>query len=116
MEITEPKTSISVCSGRLHVLTCNLWNAKHINKKEFDEFKNLINNLDDIHDSLEFYDNHPLYLLLHRELHRLFKQPVPVSSFLIRINLRPGNHVPALLTFDLFPKEIPKSVEPFEFG
>lgn len=116
MEFTEPKTGISICAAKLKVQAGNLWNAKHISQKELNAFNELIEELDNIHDSLEFYDNHPLYLLLHRELHRLFRQQVPIYSFIIKINLRPGNHVPALLTFDLFPQEKSLDYTPENFS
>lgn len=116
METLEPKSGLSITAAKLSNHVQSLYDAKHISLNEFKTFRQLFADLSEIHDSLEFYDNHPLYLLLHRELHRLFKQPIPVYSFMIKINLRPGNHVPALLTFDLFPKEPIPDYTPNNFG
>jgi hypothetical protein len=54
-------------------------------------------------------------MLLHKQLRSLLQGSIPIYAFEIRINLRPGNHTPARLSFDLFPKEKAEK-EPFEFS
>lgn len=103
MQNIEPKSGVSIANARLHVAVQELWARKRIDREQLRVFNEIQEQLDSIHSSLEFYDNHPLYMLLHRELHRLLKGIVPVYSFQININLRPGNHVPAKLDFDLYP-------------
>lgn len=105
MEYHEPKSTLNVTIFHLELMLKKFYSEHRLKKFEFEMFIKELDKLHDVHDSLEFYDNHPLYMLLHKELHRMFKNRVPVYSFLIKINLRPGHHAPALLEFNLFPQE-----------
>lgn len=103
MNTVEPKTGIINSILQIRNIANELYNTQKIKKYQHQKFIEEIEKLEDIRDSLEFYDNHPLYMLLHRELHRIFKGSVPVDGFIIRINLKPNSTRHALLTFDFYP-------------
>lgn len=114
MKFEEPKTGIQESKENLFYL------IQQLNRNKLSKTDNLriiaqtIDILTNVENSIEFYDNHPLYILLHKEFHKLLKGPIPVYAFEIRINLRPGNHVPARLDFNLYPQEPqPKESENF---
>lgn len=115
MEALEPKSTINSSINYLQNVLTFLKNSNRLQNYQIREFQNVIEDLDKVCESLEFYDNHPLYMLLHRELHSLMKGDVPIYAFEIRVNLRPGNHAPARLSFDLFPSE-PIGHPPNNFG
>jgi len=115
MEYSEPKSTLLLSIERLEKFLKHTKYSNKLNKSEIEIIQQSIRDLLDISDSIEFYEHHPLYILLHRQFHLLMQGKVPIYAFEIRINLRPGNHAPAKLQFDLFPKELPKR-ENFEFG
>ena len=115
MKYLEPKSTISSCIDELENITKSLSNRNRLKFKEAQELNQIVIDLDNVMQSVEFYENHPLYMLLHRELHSLMKGDVPIYAFEIRVNLRPGNHAPARLSFDLFP-DAPIGHPPNDFG
>lgn len=105
MEYSEPKSTVLSAVENIEKFLRSVKYSNKLNKAERSILENAIRDLYDVYDSLEFYEHHPLYILLHKQLHSLMKGKVPIYAFEIRINLRPGNHAPARFTFDLFPPE-----------
>lgn len=107
MEFSEPKSTLLLAVQNLEKFIKHTKYSNKLNKAENEMIIQTIRDLIETSDSIEFYEHHPLYLLLHKQLHSLMQGKVPIYAFEIRVNLRPGNHAPARLSFDLFPKETP---------
>jgi hypothetical protein len=106
MNIMEPKTAILLATENLERIVSRLASSGDISNNDVQLIRNNLDHLHTVRKSLDFYDKHPVYMVIHQELHRMLKGNIPVYAFQINIKLKAGNHAPAVLNFDLYPKQI----------
>ncbi len=116
MNTIEPKTGLINAIHAIKSEVNQLYNNQKIQKYQHQKFIEQLEKLEDIKESLDFYDNHPLYMLLHRELHRIHNTKMQIDSFIVKINLKSNSCRPALLTFDLFPMPETSKNPGYEFS
>jgi hypothetical protein len=103
MNPDEPKTLVSEANESLDYLLDELNQHDILPAGYSVRIKNILKILTEAEESLNFYDKHPLWQLMHDALHEVRRRDRQVKNFVIKVNMDPNPGTPALFEFNFFP-------------